>query len=648
MAGAWHLLLGVVAALLAALRFLTWTSLGLSIGAGRLRTRDGIRATVAVLAGACLTMLVYEVLSASGQLAAAVVVDAAIAVSAMLSRGREAVSLLRDAFHRVVPARRSGRVVLGAVAVLFWLVAIGPPRDGDVMHYHLAHIRQIIAFGVWRQLPICSYGIPFGWSLTYLPFEWAGIPQVAHLVNSGTWLLTCAMCVESTEQSSGESDGRSVNVTRWVLLAVTLVPIIMKATTTAMADAVMIMVVALNLALLLEWPMLGRAETAALGFAAFAGLTTRYQAAAVAAATSLIVAMHMLRRRETRGLAGPFAIGALAAVVAAAPFYIANQVTLGSPVWPFGSSLVHWSGAALGGGRADLARAADTCASRAVAGGWKEIPGALARLLSARTVFPIPFVLSCATLAVLAAGPSRLRRVAAFILVFLAAWCWAQPTLEPRFSIYLTAGAVICAVPTISRLLASRFALALRVVGGIVLGAEAMISLLYARDYLRLPVTGDIARFHHATWYWPAYDWANRNTPDSARFVVVLYGGATYPLHRWNVSADPGSSAVLPWASVTTVCDFAAFLRAERASFVFYGPNVWTGRAMSDEIAGTIAGATSAGVLDSVKVFDVPIVYGRMEGLERRTNVVLFRVDQTAARSVCDSKHSSGARGGLE
>ena len=637
-----HLGWGLIATGLAALRIFAWSATGLLLGTRRLRAGPAIRVSVALMAGACLTMLVYATLASMGMLATAIALDAAIAALSLWKRGADARRDLYAAVRMLLPSSRTGRIALAAALCAVWVVAIGPPRDGDVMHYHLAHIRQIIAHGVWRQLPVCSYGIPFGWSLTYLPFEWAGIPQTAHLLNAGAWLLTCALCVESVRPMAGAHDGQPRAVMRWMLSGATPLPAIMKAATTAMADSFTILVVALVVALLMAWPQLGRGGAAALGFAAFCGLTTRYQAAAIVIAATVVVGIEGIRKPGERKLFVPFASGGLAASIAAAPFYIANAATLGSPVWPFASSLFGAGRQVSAGGTAEAAKhVAALCASSSVAGGFGTVGAAAWHLLVDRSVFPIPAVLALGCLLGLTLNAGGTRRVGLFILVFMCTWAAAQPTLAPRFSIYLTGAAIVCVATPLSLLLATRAAPAVRIAGGVALGVLMIAAGVYAREYFQLATSGDVPRFHRATWYWPAFDWANRETPRDARFVVALYGGNTYPLDRWNISADPGSSATLPWSSVADGCGLDKFLLRIRADFVFYGPNVWTGQPMHPDIQRTVDESVRSGLLDTVRTFAVPIVYSRMQGLERRSTVTLYRVDRSAISVACSQKGNS-------
>lgn len=630
-----YLAFAVVATLLAALRIVAWTAAGLTLGVNRYRGESATRTSLAMLVGASLTMLIYAVLASAGMLLAAVVVDALVAAVAVSLRGGAAIRLLYETFRSLLPRSAGARAVFGVVVLLVWLVAIGPPRDGDVMHYHLAHIRQIIAARVWRQLPICSYGIPFGWSLTYLPFEWIGLPQGGQLLNAAAWLLTCSVCIQSVGALETGERERLRRTGRWMLLGATLLPAILKSATTAMADAFLILDVALVVALLLQWQIEDRGAAAALGFAAVVGWTTRYQAAAVSIAVALLVGFDVVRRRNARRVLPGVAFGTFGALIAALPFYLANAVTLGSAAWPFGASGFGGWGPPQSVAREAAERLAAVCTMAAYGQGPRLLLRSGIHLITDRSAFPIPLVLVVSCLVVLVIGTAGLRRAAGFSFLFLAVWAFAQPSLTPRFSIYLTSAAIICSVPIVAMLLETRIAALVRILGGVSLGGLGIAAMVYSWDYLRLAASGDVSRFHRATWYWPAYDWANRNTPSSARFVVALYGGDTYPLDRWNVSADPGSSAVVPWKSMAAECDLAAMLATARADYLFYGPDVWTGRPMDRHINEMINAATQMGTLDTVRVFNVPIVYGRMEGLERRTEVILYRFDRGAAASRC-------------
>lgn len=456
------------------------------------------------------------------------------------------------------------------------------------------------------------------------------------MVNLGAWLLVSALCVESASASVEEEAGVNARVARWMLLCASLLPIVMKAATTAMADAFTMLVVALSLTLLIAWPRLGRGGAMALGFAAFAGLTTRYQAAAVAIVITAIVFVDAVRHAERRYLIGGYFAGAVFAAIAAAPFYVANVITLGSATWPFGAALTGGSrGISAVQAGSEIARIAATCSARALTGDWAARIASAGRLLVHPSVFPIPVLLVIGALVTLVRGPARLRIVGVFVFGFLAIWMLAQPRLEPRFSVFLVFAAIVCLVPSASILLRSSAALPARVAAFVVTGALAAVAALYSWDYLRLAATGDVARFHRATWYWPAYEWANRNTPDDSRFLVILYGGHTYPLDRWNLSGDPGSSAAVPWERIRDGCELGAFLRSNRATFVFYGPNVWTGGPLTEHAGRVVAEAASGGVLVPVRRFAVPIVYGRMARLERTANIALYRVDTARATGAC-------------
>ena len=90
--------------------------------------------------------------------------------------------------------------VLYPLGMIAWIYAIAPPRDGDVMRYHLAHIRQIASDGAWKSIADITYAFPFSWTLNYLPFELLGLPQTAQLTNLGLGVLVLVTLVRLAPQ----------------------------------------------------------------------------------------------------------------------------------------------------------------------------------------------------------------------------------------------------------------------------------------------------------------------------------------------------------------------------------------------------------------------------------------------------------------
>ena len=617
-----HLALGVGATILAATRVVSWVAIGDLCGVRRLRLSPAANAATSLLAGAATIACAYALLAAAGAIRAAVALDVALSVGALLARGRGALALLGLTARALWPSGTAGRAAVTALLLLLWIVAIGPPRDADVLHYHLAHVRQILADGVWRQIPICAYGPPFGWSLGFLPFVWLKLPEVAQVVNGAVWLVAGAVVGEAARGGDDPLEGeRRARLAVSLWLGASLLPQAMKAATTAMSDSMMVLAVAASIALLVQSGTLSRAGYAALGFVAVIPFNSRYQAGALALTTFMLVVGVASRDRTTAPVVA-YMLGAVPAALLAAPFYIANVRAFGTPFWPI-------AGVSPTEGAAAVAALARECGNREL--GTSSGPlAAVVRLFRSPTVFPIPLV------AVVASSVALLQRrqriLALFAPLWFAVWWIAQPLLNPRYAIYLVPAAVAVAAGSISSAPRARWAVAKRAVAWVCVAALSVVALAYSSDYLRLAVDGDVERFHRATWYWPAIDWVNRNTPEDARVLAILHGGQTYHLERWNRSADVGTSAVVDWGALHGGCALAAELRSNRVTHVVYGPGMWQYRQEGGVIANAVAEAQEAGVLVEEGTFDTPLTISRLLRKSVRARAVVYAVDSTRAR----------------
>jgi hypothetical protein len=616
-----HLAVGIVAMVLAGLRAFAWVALGLAL----MRRDPGVgpaaRSALALLLGAAITGLVLVLGARAGVVGLAMAVDAGLAGAGLWHAGRRAGDVVAGAWGPLAPRSRVERIGLAAVLLLLFVVAIGPPRDADVLRYHLAHVRHILAEGAWRPLPICSFALPFGWSASFLPFEAAGIPQSAHLLNAVVWILALAVCVELVVDETDPRRRRDVAIV--VALACTLLPQLLKAATTATSDAPMILAVAVALSLLLRLDALNRTGLLALGFVATVGLQSRHQAAALAGAVAVCVMLHLVRHSRAFHALGGFAAGGAIGIGFGIPFYVVNQHAFGSPVWPLGGAW--WPGL-----DPDLMRLTAECGGRAAAG---DIGGAghpIVRLLLDPTVFPIPLVVVVGLLAI-ASGRTRIPSVAGVLAAsFLALWYAAQPGLTPRFAIYLAPAAFLFVVLLGDQLLSTRFAKLVRAGAVLVLASLVIVTAAYARDYLVLALTGDAHRFHRATWHWPVFAWANRTMPHDARVIVATYGGQTYHLDRWSLSTDIGTTGTLPWHRIGTACELGAALRAHRATHLMYQQDAWSWRVEGQNMARAIADAETTGALRRVATFDLDLVVSRIRGRSVPATVVVYAVDSSA------------------
>src|SRR3989454_1820752 len=188
---AWEpLAVGLVATVLAVAQILGWLALGSCFIKNQ--CDDIISIPSSLLIGSGLTAFVYAIFAATGHVQAGIafgIVVVVVAVALFRQRLFQMSRSLSTAYTELGTDRRWFLALWTATLVLYWAIAITPPRDADVMRYHLAHIQQINMENAWLPVPDWHYALPFGWTLNYLAFEHFGIPQVANLINLGLWII---------------------------------------------------------------------------------------------------------------------------------------------------------------------------------------------------------------------------------------------------------------------------------------------------------------------------------------------------------------------------------------------------------------------------------------------------------------------------
>ncbi len=608
---------GLLASLVVCLQLIAWVALG-SRPAARVRD-DEMFVSVALLAGAAITSFLYALLTWSGHVTTAIVVVAVVSLAALALGGRAAAADLGDLLRelRRLAVNRLAAAGLAVVGVSAWLLAISPPRDADVMRYHLAHIRQIVLDGRWDAIPDYHYALPFGWSLNFLPFERFGLPVGANLLSLGLTLVTLAVLVRV---------GREVGGTPAIVLAAGLVlvfqPSALKAATTAHADAYAMLVTATLAALLLRLARGATVASSAIGFVAFVGFQSRYQAAAVAIAGTAAAAWIAWRRRTGRELIG-YASGAGAALVLAAPFYLRNWLAFDDPFWPIGA-----------GDR--------TYADRVVSTYEYGINGhhtlatytlALRTLLSDTLLFPVPIVLVL-VLGALLVPPVR-RRVpglAVFVVGFVVIWASVQPRLYSRFTLIVAPAAALVLAALAGILFRRLPAAAVSLVIALALVPFAAFDVYYSADTARLLARGDLAAYHRYTWYYPVYSWVNDHTPPDARGLVFAQSGLSYYLDRPYRRADPTLSGVVDWKRVRTAGELRRVLRSGSYDFVIYDNAPWPAYASGANLTAAIRAGRATGLLRPVKSFDLRLYLSRVRRTSISTHVTVFAVEGARRR----------------
>jgi hypothetical protein len=570
----------------------------------------------------------YSLLSLIGALPIAYLFDAGLSIAGILRRRRATAQGLRQLwapFGAALRRSRVARLLTIAVTLVYWLNAATPPRDTDSLRYHLAHMAQIAREGVWHPLAIVHYAFPFGWQTTYLPFVRLGLPEVAQLVNAGLWLLGVAAI------ATWRSRTRALAPAELLMIgALALHPAIATTVTTASVDAYSLFVALAVILLLVSTSLGDGVEARALGFAAWIGAQSRYQALAIGIATTAVVVAAsvgaLVQKQEVaafRTLAN-FLRGAVLAAALAAPFYVVNYTAFANPAWPLGPL------------RSPAATPADAVASHFVStwSGHFTFPylaDAVGRLVIDLLSFPLP-LLALLAIVVGLLGHARAGRAAALWGgAFLVAWAIAQPLLYPRFALYLVPMTLVIALPLVSRAEEGggwrRPALrAAGSLGIVVFGGYALLYTAIPAQYL---ATSDATSFHEFTWYHPVYEWANEETNADARMLVVVGSAESYYLNRYHRRADPATSAIVDWRRVRDGADLRAIMERAGFDFLIYEERDWSRDPGGMEMTRAVADALARGSLREERRFRLPFTrsrFRRERAAEERNVIVLRRL----------------------
>jgi hypothetical protein len=575
-----------------------------------------VTVAVSVLIGSGATAVAYAILTRLGIVDGAIWALSVVSIVTLIIRRRVTWTLLRaltDDYRTALADSRLLRVLAAPVAAILWIRAIAPPRDADVMRYHLAHIRQIISDGRWESIADYHYALPFGWTINYLPFERIHLPQAAALVNVGLWLIMLAGMLRLSRGA------RTVPPAPWICLAFLSYPFVLRIFSSATPDAYAIFVVYTIGALLLTADASEFPSASVLGFATWIGAQSRYQLLAAALAGTMVFLWIVFRNHNWRAAAG-FSKGAIAAVVLCLPFYLANLQSFGNPFWPLLVPQIN-------GAHAYADRVVSAYSASLV--GQYDLRAFLFHLIDLITTpFLVPMALVIVVLvpASLALPRGPHRRVAAFGSLVLVLWAVAQPRLFPKHVLLLLPLALLLAIASAEALSLGPFS---RRVIQRAFGAAMVVmfaaAALFSLDDIRYSVTGNSALYHRFTWYYPVYDWVNRSTPRDARFLVVAYSGHTYYLDRQYRRADPWLSGVVDWSHVFTESDLDAVLRDGGFDYVIYDDRDWSDFAGGSQMASAVKSAIHGGSLVPVHEFRERLYSSRFLRAFTETTVYVLR-----------------------
>jgi hypothetical protein len=594
---------GLYATVLAAMQVAAWLAMG-SFAVPRM-TRPIIALPVALLVGSATTAFLYAVFTLQGHVKMAIAVVAVVSIGALIVRIGWVITSVARVWNLIHFQTKPKWLAAGCglVAVMYWIDAIVPPRDADVMRYHLAHIRQIILEGRWVALADYHYALPFGWSLNYLPFELLHIPEGAHLLNLGAWLIALLVIAALLRE-------RGAPRASFLLLAfIALQPLVLKSATTAHADLYAVFVV-LGIVLLLEDVSNATgAQMGLLGFVATVGAQSRYQLLGVTVCVFLVGVLLLIKRRIDIRMFSAAALGAVLGLLIASPFYVVNFLAFRNPFWPL--LIPRFNGLEL-------------YASRVAENVNESLTGHLtmtelvrsARLLvTDQLAFPTPLLALASLASPLWSRDTTVRTLALFNAAFLCLWALVQPSLYPRFSILLVPPLLVglgLSLRSISRIRVLNCLLCCGLIVGMI--GFFVFDLYYSEDSARYVATGDSKTFHEATWFYPVYQWVNDSTPPQSRVLVIVRSGHSYYLDRAYRKADPFLSGYVDWEAVRRASDLTSVLDCARFDYVIYDATDWDGLIGGRNLDSALRNAISQRDLTMAKSFNVRLVTSRVRG----------------------------------
>jgi hypothetical protein len=203
----------------------------------------------------------------------------------------------------------------------------------------------------------------------------------------------------------------------------------------------------------------------------------------------------------------------------------------------------------------------------------------------------------------------------------------AEPRLYPKHILLLLPVAAVIMAGIADRLGKwSRVLRATNVIAGASLALMLALSAALSGDYLRYDTSGDLTRYHRFTWYYSTYDWANHNTPDDERFLVIVLSGQSYYLDRPYRRADPWLSGTVDWSRVTSGNELSKVLASGGYRYVIYDDRSWKGFVGGREMERAVNEMIATGGLVPVHEQREELYTSRAMREFEATNVMVLRV----------------------
>jgi len=599
-----QIIFGFLITLLAILQIFFWIAIGSFFFRFLIIDDKLLRIGFSILIGSAITATLYSIFAAMRLVTLGIFICMFLSAIALIY-------YLFINFGRLKVAVRKCKILLKenlkisilalGVLTFYWIIAIMPPRDGDVMRYHLAHIRQIIIDGGWEPIFNYCYAFPFGWSINYLPYEFLGIPQVSHLLNLGLFIITCMILYRLAIRYT------SKNVTILSCLFFVSLPFMLKIATTAHADMYIIFVVAC-ISLVVELMLkMNKNIYILLGFGAWIAIQSRYQAFIVGTAITLYMIILLFRKQIKIEAILPYSIGSVCAIFLSSPFYIFNLINFKNPIWPLMIPLFN-------GLNTYANQVAAKCSGNPMGSfNIKIIIISIRNLLMTLGTFPIPILLACLIIASIIWKNIRNLKLTHFIFLFFLIWIFVQPTLYPRHILIIIVPIMVTCIPIINKLinykLIKKFIACLFI---LFILSSIIVNIRYSQDYFKHLINNDEKVFHQNTWFYDVYKYVNESTPENAKFLVIVTSGHSYYLNRSYRRADPWLSGEIDWLAIKNINDFKRQLQEENYRYIIYEDGNWDSFIGGKQMSSIIKEAIECGVLEIESSFDVKLTTRRI------------------------------------
>ncbi len=612
-----QIIFGFLITLLAILQIFSWIAIGSFFFRFLSIDNKLLRIGFSILIGSAITASLYSIFAAIRLVTLGIFMCMFLSAIALIyylfiNFGKLKVAVKK--YKNLLKDNLKISILASGILTFYWIIAIMPPRDADVMRYHLAHIRQIIIDGGWEPIFNYHYAIPFGWSINYLPYEFLGIPQVAHLLNLGLFIITCIILYRLAIRYT------SKNIAILSCLFFVSLPFMLKTATTAFPDMYIIFVVACISLALVSMLKMNKNIYILLGFGAWIGMQSRYQAFIVGTAITLYIIILLSRKQIKIEVIIPYSIGSVYAIILSSPFYIFNLINFKNPIWPLMIPLFN--------GLDTYANQVAAKYSSSIMGSFsiKTIMLSIKSLLTNLSAFPIPILLVLLIIASLIWKNIRMMKLVHFIFLFFLTAIIARPTIRARTILIMIIPIIIACIPIVNKLInyksIKKIAIYLFIIFCL---CCILVDARYSQEYFQYLINNDKEAFHRNTWFYDVYKYVNQATPKNAKFLVIVTKGQSYYLNRSYRRVDPRLSGEIDWLSIKNINNFIKILQEKNYSYIIYEDRNWNGSIGGEQMTSIIKKAIDYRVLEIESSFDVKLTTRRIFNQYSLSKVLLLK-----------------------